>query len=190
MYETASSVDVGISQDLLERRGLLATPCWTMRTPSCAARCAVAPGRSRGQQAHGQAGALRPDDRRPVLDVEALGLAAVGVHRHDAVGQHAVDVEEQQPDAPRPLLDGHALSGRPSDHLRPPEIVQVHDSLDAPAASTTTTRRDLARFHDLQRFDREQPPIDGDRLPRHHLAGRQRQHVRRPRSSAGAGRRR
>ena len=51
-------------------------------------------------------------------------------------------------------------------------------------------RRDLARFHDLQRFDRQQPPIDRHRLPRHHLAGRQRRARRRSASSGGAGRRR
>ena len=46
-----------------------------------------------------------------VLDVELLALAAVGVQQDCAVGQHAVDVEQDQPDARRSLLDHGAAHG-------------------------------------------------------------------------------
>ena len=55
--------------------------------------------RSRRQQPDGQPGALRPDDAGAVADVEALGLGAVGVHDDLAGREHAVDVEQQEPDA-------------------------------------------------------------------------------------------
>ena len=49
--------------------------------------------------------ALRPDQRRAVLDVEALRLAAVGVHQDLAVGEHAVHVEQQQLDRAPPGVE-------------------------------------------------------------------------------------
>src|SRR5207302_2717558 len=51
--------------------------------------------RPRRQKSHGEAGALRPDERGAVFDVELLALGAVGVQQDFPVGQHAVDIEEQ-----------------------------------------------------------------------------------------------
>ena len=72
---------------------------------SSAARRSVDGRGPRREQADAQADALRPDDRRAVLDVEALRLGAVGVHQHLAVGEHAVHVEQQQLDARGPGID-------------------------------------------------------------------------------------
>jgi hypothetical protein len=52
--------------------------------------------RARRQKTDRESRALRPHDGRAVLDVEDLALAAVGVHHDLPVGQHAVDVEQDQ----------------------------------------------------------------------------------------------
>jgi len=57
--------------------------------------------RTRRQKADNQPGALRQHDAGAVLDVELFALGAVGVQQDLAVGEHAVDVEEDQLDAGR-----------------------------------------------------------------------------------------
>ena len=85
----------------------------------------------------------------------------------DAVGQHAVDIEQQQPDAgargPRASSSGERHG---SDHLRAPEVVQVHDAFDASLGVDHDERRDLALFHEPQRLDGEHRAADRHRLAR------------------------
>ena len=56
----------------------------------------------------------------------------------NAVGQDPIDVEKQHPTR-APALDLNFVAVMSSNHLRAPEIVQVHDAFDAARASTTTT---------------------------------------------------
>ena len=51
---------------------------------------------ARGQQADLQAGPLGPDQPGTVLDVEPFALGPVRVEQNLAVGQDAVDIEQQQ----------------------------------------------------------------------------------------------
>ena len=99
-------------------------------------RGAVRRGRriARRQEADLEAGALRPDHRDAVPDGERLALRAVRVHHHDAVGEHAVDVEQQQ-------LDPGGLGFEPSRQniSVAPEVVEVHDAGDACGSPSTTT---------------------------------------------------
>ncbi len=43
-----------------------------------------------------------------------------------------------------------------SEHLQPPQVVQVHDAVDGAGGVGDDYRRDLVRLHDLQRLDREE----------------------------------
>ena len=112
---------------------LSAAPCTTSGMPSWAARCDVASDARAGQQADLQPGALRPDDRRAVADVERLGFAAVGDAARivPSVSTPSTSSSSSRICRASPLM--------PSDHLRAPQIVQVDDSLDGRFSSTTMT---------------------------------------------------
>ena len=89
--------------------------------------------RPAAQQADLEPVALRPDDapRRRGSRTPSLRRRPRRIDDR-AVGQHAVDVEQQQPEAARAGVDSMASgqSGISSDHLRAPEVVQVDDALD------------------------------------------------------------
>ena len=131
----------------------------------------------RRDQADAQAHALRPDERRAVLDVEALRLAAVGVHQHLAVGEHAVDVEEQQLDrAARASSVAAVVVVRVTQNSSVRhEIVQVQHALDDAFGVDDDERGDLALLHHVERLRGEQRPLDRDGVARHHVGRDQRQ---------------
>src|SRR5262245_35641225 len=66
---------------------------------------------------------LRPHDSGPVLDVELFALAAVRVQEDLAVGQHAVDIEQHEPDRRRFDRQGHAFVHVNHDHTKLTAVV-------------------------------------------------------------------
>ena len=79
--------------------GLLVTPCDDDPHPQLVRALGRRRRRARRQQPHLDAGLHRPDDRRAVADVKPLRLGSVAVHDDGAVGEHAVDVEQDEADA-------------------------------------------------------------------------------------------
>ena len=76
------------------------------------------------------AGALRPDQRGAVADVEALRLDPSACMRTvPSVSTPSTSKSKQPHCATALVCDRHR-----SDHLRPPQVVQVHDTFDESAA--------------------------------------------------------
>ena len=124
--------------------------------PRCGCRAVRRAGPStpdpRGQQPDREPGAQGPDDRGAVTDVKGLRLGAIAVHQ-DVPSVSTPSRRQKQPDTRGRSLSRQATSD--SEHLRPPQVVEVHDSLDGPLLVDDDDRRDLVRLHDPERFDRE-----------------------------------
>ena len=164
---SASREDLLVGGELARR-----LPAPPARIASCAARWVVAARRARREQPDLQAGPLRPARWRRRRGCGSPSTRSVGVHDDRAVGQDAVDVEQQQADARSALGHGHEVVGDPADRLPAPVRTSACATgragagrpPTACAASTTMSDVILRCFHDLQRLDREQLAADGDRV--------------------------
>ena len=116
----------------------------------------------------------------PVADVKMLRLHAVVVERDDAVGQDAVDVDDQQLDRPATLgqfgpgRDWNPWAVTPRSRRARGRSGRSRRS-GRPAVSAAVDHRqlaDLAGLHHLDRLGQRRADADLDRVGRHHLADR------------------
>ena len=132
-------------------------------------------GRPRRQEPDVEAKPERPHDGRTVLDVEQLAFRAVRVQQQLAVGEDAVDVEQDEPDFSGSCVHGAVLKNI-SIHHRSCRCT-TPATLFGWLAVGDDDRRDLALLHDVQRFGCQRGRRHGHRIPRHDVAGGHREDV-------------
>ncbi len=132
--------------------------------------------RASAEQADLEACALRPDDGRAVPDVERLDFAGRRSEQHDrAVGQHAIDVEQEQPDAAGACVTvpgGNGMgSGSSGNHDQSSASARGRAGGPRPATwrSASTTTSDVILRSSMRRraSTASMSPSDRDRAPRH-----------------------
>ena len=128
--------------------------------PSCAARCGVAGDERAPTGSRPSSPARCAQTIAMPSDVEALALGAVGVQQDRAVGQHAVDVEQHQPDRRAAFaVDSRQASATAQNiSVRQRSCRCTTPATRARAVVDDDDRRDLALLHDVQRLDGERRP--------------------------------
>ena len=155
-----------------------AAPWITCAIPSSAARRSTAGARRPERIAARLPAWCQRRNAAAVADVEVLGLDPAVVERDHAVGQDAVDVDDQQLDRPAARGQVGRRSGRHAGHssksagTRPIRSVRSIRPTRRPPRSTTGSSLIFRAFIASTASASVAPTRDLDRVGRHHLADR------------------
>src|SRR5258708_4914671 len=165
IYPTCSSVSPSSARICSYPATLFAAPCTTMVIPSWVARTDVASAR-RAES--------RPTDM-PARIAQTKAAPPRMLNCFDSLPS-PFTMMRQSVSTPSTSNRSNLIAVTVLEHLRAPEVVQVHDSFHDAALIDDDDRGDLVRLHDAQRFDSEHGGADRLRPARHRLAGGEREH--------------
>src|SRR5258708_1581061 len=144
MYPTCSSVSPSSARIGWYPAPLFAAPCTTIVIPSCVARTDVASA-SRAES--------RPTDR-PARIAQTMAAPSRILNRFDSVPS-PFTMMVPSVSTPSTSNRSNLIAVTVLEHLRAPEVVQVHDAFHDAALIDDDDRGDLVSLHDAQRLDRE-----------------------------------